>query len=305
MTQNKKAQLIQDAIEELGELDFYGRYRPIFGGPHRLDFVNTIVINLPDSCYCNCDYCIDKNLRHSNSVSITKWLDRVKMTLDEFPHVKHITLTGGTLDAHWFNYIVDYIKKNHPLAEITWNTNGVNVTKEHNVTGIKHVNLHRQSVDDKENQAAFKSILPIISLDTAQYLFEGKLTLRSVVDDKFDIDEFKKTGLPLFLNKLLPGTPETDEKFGFIELDVHTHANNNIDRRRRNTYLDGYYLYSRSDYRYRLVEVPIRLGFGDPAPVYDPGREWLYLNVVIVHRSGIVTGTWFEDDKVLIGDENE
>lgn len=50
------------AKKELGIETFNKHFREVFGIPC-LDFVNSIVINLPESCYANCDYCIDTYLR--------------------------------------------------------------------------------------------------------------------------------------------------------------------------------------------------------------------------------------------------
>lgn len=36
-----------------------------------------------------------------------------------------------------------------------------------------------------------------------------------------------------------------------------------------------------------------------------PNRKPIYLNVAIIHRSGIVCGSWFEDDKVIYNPRNK
>ena len=59
------------AREELGVECFEKHLRNIFG-ISCLDFVETIVINLPEPCYADCEYCIDKQLR-KHSTSATKF----------------------------------------------------------------------------------------------------------------------------------------------------------------------------------------------------------------------------------------
>lgn len=38
---------------------------------------------------------------------------------------------------------------------------------------------------------------------------------------------------------------------------------------------------------------------GDKLATHIPNRNPIYLNVAIVHRSGRVCGSWYEDDKVI------
>lgn len=45
--------------------------------------------------------------------------------------------------------------------------------------------------------------------------------------------------------------------------------------------------------------IPIRIYVGDKLATHIPKRRPTYLNVAIFHRSGIVCGSWFEDNKVL------
>ena len=61
-----------------------------------------------------------------------------------------------------------------------------------------------------------------------------------------------------------------------------------VEYRRRNRYVETTY-----------KGVPVRFCIGDKLSTHEPGRYPVYLNVVIVHRSGIVCGSWYEDDKVL------
>lgn len=59
---NKIKEELLLAKKELGVETFNEHFREVFGIPC-LDFVNSIVINLPEPCYANCDYCIDTYLR--------------------------------------------------------------------------------------------------------------------------------------------------------------------------------------------------------------------------------------------------
>lgn len=61
------------AEKELGTETFTRHFREVFGIPC-LDFVNSIVINLPEPCYANCEYCIDTYLR-KNSIDNTSFLE--------------------------------------------------------------------------------------------------------------------------------------------------------------------------------------------------------------------------------------
>ena len=57
---------IQEKFEqaklEIGAEQFNRHYSAVFGKPC-LNFVKTIVINLPGPCYANCPYCIDNDIR--------------------------------------------------------------------------------------------------------------------------------------------------------------------------------------------------------------------------------------------------
>ena len=52
---------LMKAKEELGEDRFNKHLREVFGITC-LDFVKSIVINLPEPCYAGCEYCIDHYL---------------------------------------------------------------------------------------------------------------------------------------------------------------------------------------------------------------------------------------------------
>lgn len=280
----------QLAKQELGEEEFNQHYREVFGKPV-LDYVKTIVFNLPEPCYCNCSYCLDKEIIPEIPLDNYGWLKRAIKVLKEFPNAKNVTITGGTYPVGYFFELLRVIKKYLHNPSITWNTNGVGVENYYNVDVlIDHINLHRQSVHDGENHRLFhapnvKSKSPI-PLEYARWLFRGKLTIRTVVDEDFDLDEYASLGLPLFLNRLLPGSSESEDCFNKVldKLDVL-----DSERRRNNQYLTGEY-----------NGVPVRIGVGDSVYSHVPGREPVFLNVCIVHRSGVVAGTWFEDDKVLL-----
>lgn len=274
------------AEKKLGTMVFNEHYREVFGIPC-LDFVDSIVINLPEPCYANCDYCIDTYLR-KNSIDSEAFLEICEKVLQEFPNTKNIAITGGTLNSTDFNKLVDLIKDYFPNLYINWNTNGVAINDEYlsGISKINHINLHRNSIDEEINKKIFKSTKPIITINQAKVLFGDKLCLRVTIDEMFDIDEYSKVGVPLYLNRLLPGTEETD--YAFNSTIKKLSISGDIDMRRRNVYLNA-------NYR----GVPIRICVGDKLATHVPNRRPTYLNVAIIHRSGIVCGSWFEDDKVL------
>ena len=274
----------QLAKQEVGEEEFNQHYREVFGKPV-LDYVKTIVFNLPEPCYCNCSYCLDKEIIPSVPLWSEDWLRIAKKVMKEFPYVEHITVTGGSIAPYYFNLLMDYIKDLLPEARITWNTNGVKINKYYSTYGINYINLHRQSVRDEKNKRLFRTIHQVLYLDEAKEYFGDKLTVRAVVTKDFDLDEYIGLGLPLFLNRQLPASEVTDDKFNNVldKLEI-----SDSERRRNNQYLTGEY-----------NGVPVRIGVGDSVYNHIPGREPVFLNVAIVHRSGVVAGTWFEDDKVL------
>lgn len=117
-------------------------------------------------------------------------------------------------------------------------------------------------------------------------LIGDKLCLRVTIDKGFDIDEYSKAKIPLYLNRLLPGTKETNEVFNNTLKKLN--ISDNVDQRRRNVYLNANY-----------QGVPVRICMGDKLATHVPNRRPTYLNVVIIHRSGTVCGLWFEDDKII------
>lgn len=274
------------AEQELGTDLFNKHFRNVFGIPS-LDFVTSLVINLPESCYANCDYCIDTYLR-KNPIDNESFLEICEKVLQEFPNTKSIAITGGSLNATDFNRLVDLIKEYFPDSYINWNTNGIGVTEDYlsGISKINHINLHRNSVDDDENKKVFRTGKKILSIEEAKKLFGKRLCLRVTVDENFDLDDYSKQGVPLYLNRLLPGTKSTDSVFnGVVE---KLKISNDVDTRRRNVYLTA-------DYQ----GVPVRICMGDKQATHVPNRRPTFLNVAIVHRSGIVCGSWYEDDKVL------
>lgn len=274
------------AKDELGEEEFNKRYRIVFGSKC-LDFVDSIVINLPESCYANCDYCIDNYLRQ-NQISTEGFLEICEKVFQEFPKAKKVAITGGSLKPNAFNKLVMLIKTYFPNCYINWNTNGIGIDEQYlpGISLINHVNLHRNSIDDNINKQIFRTGKEIISIEQAKLLLGKKLCLRITVDEYFDIDAYAKLGIPLYLNRLLPGTEKTDEVFQDVIKKLN--MTDNVDNRRRNVYLTANY-----------QETPVRICMGDSLATHKPNRLPTFLNVVIIHRSGIVCGSWFEDDKVI------
>lgn len=277
---------LMKAKKELGIEVYNEHFREVFGIPC-LDFVNSIVINLPEPCYANCDYCIDTYLR-KKSIDNTIFFKICEKVLQEFPNIKSVSITGGTLNSVDFNKLIDLIKKYFPDSYINWNTNGVAINEEYlsGIDKINHINLHRNSIDEDINKKIFKANKPILNIEQAKMLFGEKLCLRVTIDESFDIDEYSKVGIPLYLNRLLPGTKETDNVFDNTLKKIN--ISDEIDIRRRNVYLNAAY-----------QGIPIRICVGDKMATHIPNRRPTYLNVAIVHRSGMVCGSWFEDDKVL------
>lgn len=274
------------AKEELGDEEFIKHFRCVFGIPC-LDFVDSIVINLPESCYANCDYCIDAYLRR-NSIDNEIFLDICEKVLQEFQNIKNVAITGGTLNSRDFNRLVNLIKIYFPKAYINWNTNGVAIDEGYlsGISLINHINLHRNSVNEDENKKIFKTSKELLSIKDAKKLFGDKLCLRITIDEFFDIDEYSKLGIPLYLNRLLPGTKESDAVFNSVINKLN--MADKLDIRRRNVYLSADY-----------CGVPVRICVGDKLATHIPNRRPTFLNVAIIHRSGIVSGSWFEDDKVI------
>lgn len=277
------------ARQELGDEEYEKHLRYVFGWKC-LDFVETIVINLPQTCYCDCDYCLDRELRMKRPLGNESYLKVVREVFMEFPNISRITITGGTADAKLFNEIMNSIEDFYDNVEVTWNTNGVAVSGFYNVENVSHINLHRQSIDEDENLERFHSTRKIISINSALRLWGDKLSIRTVIDENFDLDEYAELGIPLFLNRELPVSRESYVRTNNVIEKLNIAK---TDRRRNNQYIDGTY-----------KGIPVRIGLGDNSYEHIVGRFPVYLNVCIVHRTGVVSGTWFEDDKVLI-DEYE
>lgn len=274
------------AEKELGTETFNKHFRLVFDIPC-LDFVDSLVINLPEPCYASCEYCIDTYLR-KKTIDNTSFLEICKKVLQEFPNAKSVAITGGSLNSVDFNNLLMLIKHYLPNSYINWNTNGVGVDEKYlsGISKINHINLHRNSINEDVNKSIFRATRQILTLSKAKELLGDKLCLRVTIDETFDIDEYSKLEIPLYLNRLLPGTKETDEVFNNILKKLN--VSNNVDQRRRNVYLSAKY-----------HGVPVRICMGDKLAIHVPNRRPTYLNVAIVHRSGIVCGSWFEDDKVI------
>lgn len=279
------SQLIKEqALEDISE-DEYKQHIRIVCGREVLDYAKTLVINLPGTCYANCSYCIDKDLR-SCVIGYLPFLETCRTLLSDKSDFKEISITGGSLPSMEFNMLMTLIRKRCPGAKITWNTNGAYVDARYDVSNIKYINLHRNSADDDKNREIFQSKAPILSINEAKVLFEDKLCVRVTIDDGFDLDEYAKYEVPLYLNRLLPGTESSERRFHEV-LDCLT-VSENVDIRRRNQYLNGYY-----------KEIPVRVCLGDRLAERIPNRYPMWLNVVIVHRDGTVCGSWYPDDKFL------
>lgn len=274
------------AREELGEEEFNKRLRLVFD-TYSLDFVNSIVINLPEPCYANCDYCIDNYLRN-NSIDSDSFLEICEKVLKEFPNAKSVAITGGTLKSDSFNSLLYMIKKYLPDSYINWNTNGIGVNENYleGIDKINHINLHRNSNNEEENKRIFRTNKDVLSIEEAKKLFKDKLCLRITVDKDFNLDNYIELGVPIYLNRLLPGTEESNKVFN--DTIKKLNISDNIDRRRRNVYLNANY-----------EGIPVRICMGDKLSTHVVNRKPIYLNVAIIHRSGIVCGSWFEDDKVI------
>lgn len=274
------------AKEEIGESEFNLRYRKIFDVPC-LDFVNSLVINLPESCYANCEYCIDKNLR-KNRINNQEFLSICEKVLKEFPDLKMVAITGGTLNPNDFNTLTKMIKSYFPNIYINWNTNGVMLDDRfaESIKRINHINLHRNSANEEKNIEVFKTKKSILTIEQAKKLFKDKLCLRITIDENFNIDDYLKFNVLLYLNRMLPGNDKTDKKYN--ETLEKLNITDNSDIRRRNVYLSAKY-----------KNIPVRICVGDKMATHVPNRKPTFLNVVIIYRSGIVCGSWFEDDKVL------
>lgn len=277
------------AKKELGEKQFNKKLQTVFG-LQVLNYVKTIVINLPGSCYANCPYCIDNSLRN-HCTDIKTFLASCEKTFQEFYNrteifIKEISITGGSLLANDFNMLMNMIHKYYPDAKITWNTNGILIDETYDTSYIQYINLHRNSVNDTVNKKLFQTSQPILSIDQAKLLFQNKLCLRITVDKNFDLDEYANLNISLYLNKMLPETPETNQAFQNVLSKLQ--ISDGIDIRRRNHYLNCMY-----------KNTPVRICLGDKEATHIPNRYPVYLNVAIIHRSGKVCGSWFEDDKLL------
>ena len=91
----------------------------------------------------------------------------------------------------------------------------------------------------------------------------------------------------MYLNKLLPGTSETNQVFESTLQQLE--KKNETSKRRRNRYLN-----------YKYNNIPVRLCVGDVEAKRVKNRYPTYLNVVIIHRNAFVCGSWYLDDKLLL-----
>lgn len=97
------------------------------------------------------------------------------------------------------------IKSYFPNCSMNWNTNGVLVNEDYlsGISQINHINLHRNSIDEDRNKEIFKTVKSILSIEDAKKLFGDKLCIRVTIDETFDIDEYSKVRVPLYINRLL------------------------------------------------------------------------------------------------------
>lgn len=116
-------------------------------------------------------------------------------------------------------------------------------------------------------------------------LLGKKLFIGVTVNENFDLDEFIKVGVPLYLNRLLPGTEATNNNFKKTMQKLQIE---NVEKKRRNVYIDSMY-----------HEILVRICLGDKLAECVPNRKPTFLNIAIIHRSGIVCGSWYENDKVI------
>lgn len=273
------------AKKEVGFKEFEKHFRLVFGRP-MLDYAQTMVINLPGPCHANCIYCIDKYLI-KNVINYDDFLIICEKAFKEFPNIKEISITGGSLNANYFNKLINIINNYYSNITITWNTNGILIDENYNIDTIKYINLHRNHIDDDKNKMIFQSNRPILSITNAKKLFGDKLYLRITVDESFNIDEYSSIGIPLYINKMLPGNKDTNEIFDNTLKKLN--ISNQIDIRRRNKYLNCYY-----------NNVHVRVCLGDNLAKRVSGRYPVFLNVVIIHRNGKICGSWYEDDKLIL-----
>ena len=283
MTNQIPTEMELKAKTELGEDEYNSKLSTVFG-KQVLNFANTLVINLPGSCYADCDYCIDKKLR-PNACDVHTFFESLDRITKEPFNFERISITGGSLDAKHFNQIISIITKRWPDAIITWNTNGIFITDEYNIAPIIHINLHRNAIRESSNKILFRTFAIPMTIDDARKMFGTKLSLRVTVDESFELDDWAKLGVPLYLNRMLPETPATKHKFEDI---IRKCQADNKEVRRRNVYLNTTY-----------KDIPVRLCCGDKQAECVINRYPTYLNVVILHRSGIISGSWFENDKLL------
>ena len=127
----------------------------------------------------------------------------------------------------------------------------------------------------------------IIFVEEAKKLIGDKLFLRVTVDKDFKLSDWTDLGVPLYLNKLLPGNSETNKVYEDVLKQLQ--KDKETSKRRRNRYLN-----------YQYNGTPVRVCVGDTEAKRVKNRYPVYLNVVIIHRNALVCGSWYLDDKLLI-----
>ncbi len=282
----------EDALQEIGKEEFDKKYHKVFGKPI-LDYVDTIVINLPEPCYANCPYCMDKAIRNQTITNKT-FLKTVDEITQNFSKSTRVCLTGGTMNPTDFDKMLTLIENNLTTSNpfITWNTNGIGFYEEWNKWQevlskhyIAKINLHRNSAEDTENAKCFCTNKKVLTLSDAKTLFKDTLTLRITITEDFKLEPYADLNIPLYLNPMVPFTPKTARVFLEVKKELSI-----VDKQitRRNAWLNTTY-----------KNIPIRVCMGDRSAKRHPNREPVFMNVVIIHRNGVAGGTWYDDDKVI------
>ena len=99
----------EQALKDINE-DEYKQHIRIVCGREVLDYAKSLVINLPGTCYANCSYCIDKDLRPCTTDHLS-FLQTCRALLSDKSDFKEISITGGSLPPTEFNMLMMLIRK--------------------------------------------------------------------------------------------------------------------------------------------------------------------------------------------------
>ena len=102
----------EQALKDINE-DEYKQHIRIVCGREVLDYAKSLVINLPGTCYANCSYCIDKDLRPCTTDHLS-FLQTCRALLSDKSDFKEISITGGSLPPTEFNMLMMLIRKQCP-----------------------------------------------------------------------------------------------------------------------------------------------------------------------------------------------